>query len=333
MLGSMMLAAGVVLHHLVEARFRHRRPARPVLGYALAAGLMVLVPLGAMQLAIPWRTGQNTRTLAQAVETALSLSRDEALAERFAPAKACRPGCAEPQPGLFNVLIIGNSHGTDGFNALAAVYPQAHLIPSWRASCMYMVGAGSWFAEHASQVDAQTRQTCTEAVERTYADHARLGAMDLIVFSYQSNPNYPPLLDETLGYLRSITAAPILVFGNAPAFTQPLPDIVYALGLSPADRVPEDRVSTGTWAADAPTEAIARRHGAGFVSRLDYLCPERHCRAFTADGSRLITYDQHHLSLAAAREFGLAQADAIRAEVARQFAVHEGDGDAEPGAR
>ena len=325
-LGGVMLGGGALLHHLVEERFRYRRPARPILAYVLAAALVVMVPLGTLQWLIPWRVTEHDAT----GETALRITRAEALDERLVSPRACRPGCNDPQPGRFNVLVLGDSHGPDGFNALEQVYPGANLIPSWRASCMFMVGAREWYARNPGQIDAQTRQACIDAAERTFADVGRLQAMDLIVFSYQSTPAHPPLLDETLAYLRRVTDAPILVFGIAPTYTQPLPDIVHALALKRGDGVPSDRVVPGTWQADPATLEVTHRHGAGFVSRLDYFCKARRCRTFTVDGTRLTTYDRHHMSLAAAHEFGIARAETIRAEVARQVA-RPGPGDDQPG--
>lgn len=320
LLGMAMLGAGVVLHHLVEAPFRHYRPARPVLAYAAAAAVAVAVPLAAIGAVS--RPGSSADPATERDTPRWAISRDQALAERDAPARACRPDCDDPIPGRFNVLIIGDSHGPDAFNALAEVFPEANLIPAWWPSCAVMRGLEEWYAKYPDYLDEETRRACLELVRKTYEDTARLSAVDLIVFNHLYTGNHPELLDMTLEYLDGVTTAPILVFGNAPAFTQHLPDIVHVDALLPGDTVPERLITAPTWEGDVRIAEVVRRHGdrAAFIPKLDFFCPERRCRAFTEDGSRLISYDGHHLSLAAARALGRAKSETVRAEVARRRA-------------
>lgn len=322
-LGVAMLVAGALLHHLIEAPLRHRKPARPVLGFATAALVAVAVPITMIHATASSTLVQATAD--RSVERGpLDISRDEFLEERSAPSRTCRPGCEVPQPGRFNILIIGDSHGPDAFNLLAQVYPEAHLMPAWRASCLMVVGLREWYQTAPNNYDEDTRRACTRLSENLYADTERLTVADLIVFNHMSNV-LPGPLDATLAHLHTVTDAPILVFGNTPVFRQHLLDIAHVAKLMPGDTVLEEWVSPWVWNTDAPLKAVVERHGAIFVPKLDYFCPKRQCRAYTADGSRLMTYDGHHLSLAAAVEFGRAHAGAIRRAVEAAVAAEDED--------
>lgn len=215
------------------------------------------------------------------------------------------PACNEPQAGKINILVIGDSHGADAHTIMATAFPGAHIIPGGRASCMSSVGAERWYVE-TKRPDNDDRRGCLWNVNRIYNNRAMLEKVDLIAFNFLPTGAEVPLLDETLAYLSQVTKARIVVFGTAPWFDQELPDIVRTKKLTPADPVPAEFIRPVTWEADAKLRAVATKHGAMFVSKVDFFCPKRVCKPFTPDQTVLIAYDRDHMSFQASEAFGLA---------------------------
>jgi hypothetical protein len=243
---------------------------------------------------------------------ALAVSKDKFYADRVI--NTCNSGaeCDQLAPGQMNILVLGDSHGPDGHNIMRAVFPTAKIIPWSRAGCIISPNLEAWFIAR-NLPDDEHRKGCLWMVDRVFNNKPMLAGVDLVVLNYMLNPEHMNLMEETLQYIKANSPkARIILFGNAPWYTQDLPDVARVRRLDPTLTVPVDFMNPLTWQMDATLKPLAEKYGATFISKAAYFCPGNACRPFTRDGSSLASYDIHHLSLKAAEDFGKANKAAIQ---------------------
>jgi hypothetical protein len=314
-LGAATFATGIVLHHAVEKPFRYGRKISPVYGAGLATAVVLAVPAALAATPSMWNALTQRSVLTYDWRDALTVSSDTVREEREAR-QVCSLGywCPLLSRDQFNILVIGDSHGRAGYALMKHAFPDAHISLAALPGCHSFLRSGQPYARSISQRSRES-ESCRRLTANLYANLDVLGQLDLIVYSYWMDSEDAEMLDETLASLADV-APPILVLGNAPTFTQTLPDIARTLELTPDDPVPANFLDEEhSEHLDQTIERIATRHGAAFVSFRDYFCPRDQCRAWTPDHSRLITYDQHHLSLAAVDAFASANEELIRYQV------------------
>jgi hypothetical protein len=295
----------------VEKPFRYGQKIPRAYPIALAS-IGVLALLGAatarpMLVNAPAETAQDWRA-------ALALTRVDALVEAGHYSEACMfaSPCGAPVSGQRNIYIVGDSHARDGYNMLRAVYPDAHIVLATSPGCLPFLGQTRMLGA------AEDMRVCRALIDQLYADDTALKQADLIVISGIVQVWFTEALDQSLQELATYRR-PILVFGNSPAFKQPLPDIIRVEALTPNDAVPQEFVDPQYLAnLEHDIATAAQRSGAHYLSLRDFFCPNGQCATWTEDRTRLISYDEHHLSLAAAQAFGRARADAIRDAAARR---------------
>lgn len=277
---------------------------------ALAVLLVLLVAVSPMARTVSFAGA----AAAHDWRRALDITKEQADAEREQYASACDvlSACGAIAPNKFNIIVIGDSHGADGFNIARAIYPDAHIIKAARGACFPLIDN---LPRPPRLGASQAAPTCQDLNAALYGDRMRLEQADLIFFSVLTRPVSVRLLEDTLTALQGVDT-PIVVLGNGPVFSQPLPEIVSENNLSPRDLVPDAFMNARFPASlDDEMRTVVERHGAHFVPMRDFFCPEQRCTAWTSDGTRLLTYDNHHLTLAAAETFARARGDMIKSAV------------------
>ena len=221
----------------------------------------------------------------------------------------CASG-ATPERATATVALIGDSHAEDTYNALRVVFPDAHIILASSPGCAAFAPAVHRLPVDPANVEAMA---CGRLVTSIYGDRARLQQADLIVLSSFKSADQRRQIEHTFDYYSKL-GRPILVFGNPPAYTAPLRDIVRVRHLTPDQPVPAEFIDiTHGESVDAQTRALAAQYGLHFVPMRDFFCPHGRCTAWTPDQTRLVSYDDHHLSRDAAEAFGRAREGPIRA--------------------
>lgn len=294
------LALAVLMYQYIERPFRvhqgRRQQWRPAAFFAVSVGLAGLLCLPAAHAWLnqgwAWRLPEQIRNLVADVPARKR--------ERFAPFNQ-RCGtegrdCKRLQPGRSNIVVLGDSHGIDGFNALSQAYPEHHYLLLAEGGCPPLVDVSFLPEAH------PRRAQCIEHSRFLYQQWRPLDRADMIVFSMLIDDRSLMPLAATLRHLRERTQASILVLGTAMVFEEEVPTLVAGYGrLRGLEPYLAGFADAGRFEVDAQTRLLSEQAGVGFVSKLDLFCPGRRCRILSAPEYPLLTYDKHHLGLAASR--------------------------------
>jgi len=139
-----MLVAAALLNRLVERRFRLSHggnstaggmSARRALQYTAGSVLCLLIACGVVLAANGWpsRLSPEVRELTQLDPQADRSARRKYLEETCTPAGPLF--CGSRMPGKKNILLLGDSRGTDIYIALREAYPQANVMVSYALGC------------------------------------------------------------------------------------------------------------------------------------------------------------------------------------------------------
>jgi peptidoglycan/LPS O-acetylase OafA/YrhL len=302
-------ALAVAGHHLVERPFRFTLPARSfvqatcvaVLVIGLASGLVVtrMVGDGGRQDDLASLYGAATIDN-EALRRASWAPLDDLMPdEDIAAWNALEPSAHELQDLWFTpdarrrVLIIGDSHAKDMFNALT------------RNQALF---AGTGFARFA------LNRHSLEADLQVMVATPNFRAADTILIAPRYHPEYRDLLATVLAVLAG-QGKEILVLGNTAEFDVggDLPLFDWYLrrvgGLAGLNAAAPRYEAPGAVAREAGIRAIAVAAGAGFLSRRDLMCDGERCTLATPAGLKTM-YDDTHWTLDGAALFGRRAAEA-----------------------
>ncbi len=310
---AVTLFAGLLLHVLVERRFRYHDFLRRHGGGRLApAGFAaLLVVVGATSGAAWGQGGWVWRSAHYLPEGFLR----EQMQHRYANLpKVCNLGnglhCLTPPPAdRERVLVIGDSHATDGLNILLPSLSNQYIVIDEIPGCPPFEPASPlWNLPN-------IKPACVAGNARRF-DPAFVRNFDLIVLSvfwswYQASDADPFL---TL-IQKAAPEAKIIVLDNYIELKELCSDRLERYGLDSCF-VPDNIRSRFRYEDDL--RALAERHGALFLSKRDLLCKGDDC-AFYADEAHRIpfTWDAHHLSLEFAEMIGERAKPLLQASISR----------------
>jgi hypothetical protein len=305
-----LLALTVLLsvagYYLVERPFRFRLPPRPFFG-TLAATLAAVAVFTGVMLAgqgFPARfTGpgslyvghdfDNEELRADSWRILQSLTAGERI-EAWNAMEASRHELEElwfRDPDRIHVLVVGNSHSKDMFNAL--YLNRAALAP---------------FEFARFSVDHALPEEDIDRLLRT----PNFAGADVVLIAHRFVPRALERLPDTIRRIRA-EGKPVVLVADRPEFadvgSMTLLDW-YLRGIGETARDPEkinamahDRQSPVPAEVFRQLNAIAEETGAVVLSLQDIVCPGDSCTLMTPD-RRKVFYDDHHWSLAGATLFG-----------------------------
>ena len=285
---------GYLSWRFVEAPFRDRsRFSRRHVFVLSLAGTLCFVVLGAV-----WhKVGLNKQSDLLLTDEVIESQR----AERFSIRRQlCRergglPRCDLPAAGKINVLIVGDSHGIDALNILYFALQErsepVHLVLSAQMGCPPLRDIRAVVGRLSPNIER------CETLNRDRFNAEFLAAFDLVVVNTLFDGFREAELLAYLKFLEAEFAGPVIVFGSTPRFIRPLPELV--------QRDPHSHDSTDVLAFDpryteGKLRALGDKPRFTYRSKADYFCRPR-CNWMTSEGD-LITYDKHHLSVAASRQ-------------------------------
>jgi hypothetical protein len=223
---------------------------------------------------------------------------------RFRPyLERCRTrigaSCNAPTDGI-NVFIIGDSHAPDAFNAMTKQYPNYHYVYHGLGGCPPLVRDDFRLLG----VKHPNRSACIVRNERLLYG-GQLVQADLVVINTLFQWYKPEHLSRAIKQIRVKTSAPIIVFGNYMIFDDDLPDLVIEHGLTKMDSYYAKRLADNTFAYDKELGLLSEDMRFTYISKKLLFCEDDSVMScpIILDG-KLITYDTHHLSLAAANYLG-----------------------------
>ncbi len=203
--------------------------------------------------------------------------------------------CGAIDPEKMNVLIVGDSHGSDGVNIFSKSFPEINLLAAGRGACPLLE----------SLEDVVYRfDNCDAYNDRRFADIAAQSSnIDYIVFSQRISIARMKSMRETFKIMEAHGLA-IIVLGAGPRFKRAvLPEVLKHKEHDKLDQVLAEYAVTKHYAANMELQQWAERSGGVYLNKTDLLCPENLCRIILDDG-HLLMIDQHHLSLSAAEYLG-----------------------------
>jgi len=318
------LLVGMVLLSILAAALSYRwvetppqrraewlRPARIVTLWALAPALALGLWAGggaALRADLPlagWRAMADQVDAARAAYMAQTTGADRAVAgwqcsydtaAADGPTAAARivRACLAARPRAPFVLVVGDSHGRDVFQALRRAFPQRAFALVHQSSCPAL-------ADHTYR-----SSRCFPELGRTLELARAQGAVSVVLASHW--PETPPAALEATAAVLSPLGLPVAVIGASPIARGSLarkllgdPDLVTQAG---ALFLPETQVSRrgAPRAREAALAGWAAENGWLFVPKFPLFCAETLCRVGWADPQgglpRLMFWDNQHLTLA-----------------------------------
>lgn len=215
-------------------------------------------------------------------------------------AKDCLP-CDKFIAGI-NVLIVGDSHALDAFNAFATQYPQYHYIFNGLAGCPPLVREDN----NLLTIKHPNRDGCIERNEKLlYSD--QMVKADIVVINTVFSWYKPEHLERSIIQIRKKTSAPIIVLGNYMFFKEDVPDMVIRHGVRKMNAYYEKNLVWHSFAFDDELEALATKLNFTYISKRELLCQgDSISECPLIFDNKLFTYDRHHFSMAAAKNMGFA---------------------------
>lgn len=311
---GLTLALSVLSHHLVERPFRFVLPTRAFAAAIAGATAMVLL-FGAVSLGSDGGFGRQSARLAplyggasfdnevlQAQSWSIldALDPDEKIDRWNAatPSRHEREALWFRRPESRKVLIIGNSHSKDMFNAL------------WLNADRF---DGIEFARFA--IGAKAPEAHIEMLLRA----PNFAAAHVIALAPRYTPEFRAALPR-LAALFQRHGKEVVVIGDTAEFDSPsvLPLFDWHLRstgtraqLAGLNELAHDRESAEGRAAERALDRMAEEHGLGFLSRRQLICDDaaESCALVSPEGRKTM-YDRDHWTLEGAALFGRRAAEA-----------------------
>jgi peptidoglycan/LPS O-acetylase OafA/YrhL len=284
-------------YHLIERPFRINGKTRGVRPRYFYPGIaIVILGISAVSWNIyknggwSWRYDSQIFTQQQVAE---GMNRRYKVINRLCSERG-REHCYEPSfDKQKNVLVLGDSHATDGVNIFYYAFPGYHYVmKSLPGGCPPIAPADF----HIISPRMPEREKCVE-FNKSLFDAELLKDYDTIIISAFFQWYRAEHLYNTVKELRKNSAATIIVLGNFISLKRNMSDL-HNEGINPIQQ-PE-------WIDSFALDEDALKSGAAgqyiFISKRDLLCDGdelNSCHLFFE--SEPFAYDAHHLNLGATR--------------------------------
>ncbi len=293
----------IALHYLVENRFRTPAPAHQPRRFRRAALWLSAPVLVVISSVHAYSTdGWSARFDKHVIAAIGDVDAKQLLRREFIEEADSTSNTPFDEGRTVRLLVMGDSHATDGFNALFLANPVPETVSVRRLEiddvCLYL------FVDGAVSVEPQT-------VQKRCRDHlAYLRASPLlddathVVLSTRWEEGSFDYLRVFVDYLRSRENT-VIVMGRTGEFKS-VPSLVLKNGLNSATPalLAQDR-DTSLDELNETLRALSDSLGLVFVDKVPYLCSEDRTSCDVVDENGKILYtDYGHWSMEGARYFG-----------------------------
>lgn len=219
--------------------------------------------------------------------------------------------CGTIDPEKTNILVIGDSHGPDGFNILTVAAPENNYLTYTTPACPPLSNLDNVFF-------LNNREVCTRKGKAFFGEIVEhLPKLDVVVLSVRHERSRIKRIAETIEWFES-RGTEVIVIGPGPTFSKKLQNVILQY---------ED-VESMTIAAHAATdirvigledaiEESVTQAGGHYISRADYFCPNEQCDPFVKNTQSPVSIDAHHMTIEASTAFGEAQKQDIRSVISQ----------------
>ena len=299
----MTLVAAVLLHRYIENRFRQPRSSqavhRPVLRFAWLA-LPLVVGLSSLHAYATdgWR-GRFDKSVIDAVG---DVEAKQLIRRKFIDTPESLSNLPFDADWPVRILVMGDSHATDAFNALHLANPVTARISIRRLEiddvCLYLFNDGA-----VSEEPVHVQRRCEVHFNQLKAS-PRLDDANHVVLSTRWDRRSFEHLPAFITYLESRNNK-VTVMGRTAEFRN-VPALVLKNGLGA--ETPKLLAAERDESLDKLNEQLkllSEELGLGFIDKLPFLCDvqKQHCDVIDTDG-RILYTDYGHWTLEGARLFG-----------------------------
>lgn len=302
MLGVLVLS--VMQYHLVERPLRRPSFTRnnrtlPVIPtFAAAGGAAALIVTSALVIAL---TDGLPNRYAGEIEKFASLTKKDINIERNRnKQRLCRiekndTVCGRIDDQSTNVLVVGDSHTSDGLNMLLTAFPDVNYLYAGEQACPLLL---------ISRTQDSVTEKCSAYNKRRFSDiESTLAALDFVVFSQRLHLDHVEATISTLDWFAE-RGAEVVVLGAGPRFKQHVvPSIIEHGSILRLNEALHSESVTGHYAADDILGSHVESLGGTYIRKRNFFCPENLCDVVLNNGQPLM-FDKSHLSLDASRAFG-----------------------------
>lgn len=231
-----------------------------------------------------------------------TMNREDVMAERFGVARrVCSVRysseiCGEISDTNVNVLVIGDSHGIDGLNIWESAFPGTNLLEAAKSGCpiaLSLEGVGyNW--EGCAEENAARLSQLEDLIE----------SIDIVVISHLIGESR---VQSTIDVVNWLADKPVMIvlLGTGPTYSRDLSEIMLAAGSAINNPDPyADASLMHLFDYDEPMRQAVAAAGGYFIDKRSFFCGDAFCGPLTP-GGELMMFDQNHLTLAAALEFGM----------------------------
>lgn len=195
-----------------------------------------------------------------------------------------RQECLKISESMPNVLLMGDSHASHFYKALAQVFPEANILRATASGCRPLL-------------DYSGQKRCTDLARFLLEDFLATEEVDAVIISARWRQTDEGALRSTFAYLRSVVPN-VVVMGPTMEYDTDLPKILMKYADRGQEEITqiaaqlrrEDRTEMSRKVALASNET-----GAVYVDVQETLCPDDVCLIFTPDGAP-ITWDYGHFT-------------------------------------
>ncbi|TDR23772.1 acyltransferase family protein [Marinicella litoralis] len=200
--------------------------------------------------------------------------------------------CLKPSMTKENVLVVGDSHGIDGFNIMNNAFPQYHYMLISERGC-----------PHLFEAVKRENDSCDRSFDDIVAYLEKNSEVKHVIYSIKMDQSRLNPLLVSIERLKGMTVN-VIVMGVGPWYSKQTRIAAhnsddFLVAQSNIDQfLIKDLFKQNDQARTKISEA-----GAVYVDKLAYFCKQPSCMAFTLDQQEMVTYDRTHLSIGASKDF------------------------------
>jgi len=286
--------AATALYFLVERRFRF---VKNTAGQTVPSGFYLrtfaLVLLFAIPASATWSQNGWPGRVPEEIRSLVDDVKSKKRARFTAYSKLCRSSnrrCKVIDSEKRNVVILGDSHGIDGFNAVSLAAPDVNLLFAARGACPPFLDVAYFVETHPNT------EQCLEHNKEVFYEWLEISQADFIVFSALFDEESIARLDSTISWLNQRTKAKIVVLGTAMTFKKPVPNLIANSGrLAGINNYVMGYADKSKFLVDEQFKKHYQNSAVSYISKLDLFCPNNVCEMIVSEDYDLLTYDRHHL--------------------------------------
>lgn len=297
-LSVMSLLLAYISWKYIEAPFRKKGvfSRRQVFTFTACGSLCFIMfgMLGHFSNGFAERYPLELRDIASLTLTTVNTDRNR-LTNQLCKSKIKDTICGEISDKDQNILIIGDSHGPDGLNIFAKVFPTANFLIAEKGGCPLINDLTEvTYSYKECEIFNKLRYEAIQDISKS---------IDLVVLSQRLS--FPRLegTKKTIHWLHGLDT-PFAILGAGPWYQRSASSLIlHYKNLEGLDEKLSKHAITTHYSIDDIFEPIVNGLGGYYINKLEYFCPNEICKNILPDGNPLL-FDKHHLTLSASNIFG-----------------------------